>query len=247
MGGKNVKNTIVERVLQIIAPHPCSGCAKVGVILCQDCKYDIIHEPFLGCILCGKPSPGGVCTAHNSPMTRAFTVSARTGTLEKVINRLKFQHTKQAARCLADLLHQSLPQLPKNTPVIPVPTVRAHIRQRGYDHLELIVRHFATLRSLPLLRAIERTSNATQHTVGRNTRAMQAQRAFRLKDGMQFNGETVLLVDDIVTTGSTLSAAAQLLKDAGAIVWVATLAYQPYQPHHRPDSSRPINLSTDSR
>ena len=227
MGGLNVKNTMVERVLQIIAPHPCSGCGNVGTILCEDCKYDIINEPFEGCILCGTPNPYGICSTHNSPITRAFTVSTRAGSLETVINKFNFQHTKGAARPLAELFDASLPIFSNNTLIVPIPTVRAHIRERGYDHVGLIARHLADIRSLCIEPLLVRRTNTTQHTVNREMREVQANEAFVLQDGVNVRGRTVVLIDDIVTTGSTLQAAAMQLTNAGAIVWAATLAYQP--------------------
>ena len=227
MGGLNVKNTMVERVLQIVAPHPCSGCGKVGTILCEDCKYDIIHEPFLGCILCGAYSPYGICQTHNSPITRAFTVSTRGGTLETLINRLKFERSKGAARSLAELLDDSLPLLPKEICITSIPTVRSHIRKRGYDHASLITHHFAMMRQRVPTILLRRRTTTTQHTVDRETRMTQAENAFEMLPLKDIKGRTVLLIDDIVTTGSTLQAAARALMGAGATVWVATLAYQP--------------------
>lgn len=227
MGGVNVKNTMVERGLQIIAPHPCFGCGKVGAILCDDCKYDITHEPFVGCILCGKPNAFGICRIHDSPIDRAFTIGTRSGVLEDVINQLKFHRVKGAARPLAELLHEQLPSFSENVEIVPIPTVRSHVRQRGYDQVELIVQHFASLRTMPVCHYLERMTNATQHVVGKDERLVQAEKAFSLKECEGIYGKTVLLIDDIVTTGATLQSAATLLKNAGATVWVATLAYQP--------------------
>ena len=227
MGGLNVKNTMIERVLQIVAPHPCSGCGKIGTILCEYCKYDIIHEPFWGCILCGTPHTFGICSAHDSPIARAFTVSTRNGTLETLINKLKFEHAKGAARNLAELFDASLPLFPADTLFACVPTVRAHVRQRGYDHLGLIVRQFASCRGVIVTPLLCRRTSTTQHTAGRKQRAVQATHAFRRVEGVDIRGRTVVLFDDIVTTGATLQAAAKELAAAGATVWVAVLAYQP--------------------
>jgi ComF family protein len=227
MGGLNVKITIIERVLQIIAPHPCSGCGKIGAILCDNCKYDITYEPFYGCILCGKPKESGICVEHAAPFTRVFTVSTRTDALEDAINRLKFQNTKYAARSMAELLDWRLPQLPSDIQIVPLPTARSHVRQRGYDQVELIAHQLASLRGITVKKALVRRTNTTQHTVGRSARAEQATRAFSLSDSMSHKAATVLLLDDIVTTGASLMAAATVLKGAGYTVWVATLAYQP--------------------
>jgi ComF family protein len=227
MGGVNVKITMIERVLQLVAPHPCSGCAKVGTLLCHNCKNNIIEEPFFGCILCGKPKLSGICDFHQTPLARAFTVGSRTGTLEILINKYKFEHAKAAVFPLAELLHEALPQLPSDIQIIPVPTVTSHIRQRGYDHIDLIARYLASMRQLPISRVLLRKTKDTQHTVNKYNRIKQARNAFRLRPNTLLEGQIVLLLDDVVTTGSTLSAAAKLLHDAGATVWVATLAYQP--------------------
>lgn len=227
MGGLNVKNTIVERILQVLAPHLCLGCGKVGQIICEDCKYDIDFEPFSGCILCGTPSGSGICWTHHSPVGRAFTVGQRHGVLEDAINQLKFHHMKAAARTLAELLDRRLPFLPSGIELVPIPTVGSHIRQRGYDHAALLAAHFGSIRELPVHRYLRRATKTTQHTAGKHERVTQASQAFSLVGAPELKGKTILLVDDIVTTGSTLESAAKLLTKAGALVWVATLAYQP--------------------
>ena len=227
MGGVNVKNTIVERVLQIIAPHPCSGCGKVGAVLCDDCKYDIISEPFGGCVLCGIPNSSGICVEHNTSISRAFVVSTRADALGDSINRLKFHNVKDAARTLAELLNDTLPVLPKSMIIVPLPTLRSHVRQRGYDQVELLARHLSSLRGMSMAKALGRQTATTQHTEDRATRQKQAAETFFLYPTTLPPGSHVLLIDDIVTTGASISAAADVLAEAGHIVWVACLAYQP--------------------
>lgn len=227
MGGEYVKNTMIERVLQIVAPHPCSGCGKLGTVLCNDCKYDIIHEPFMGCVLCGKPEMAGICAIHHSPIDKSFTVSTREDALEDAINRLKFGNTKAAARCLAELLGEHLPILPAHIEIVPIPTARSHIRKRGYDQVDLIARHLSNLRKLSVSRLLVRHGSATQHTANRDERHAQIRGAYSLVSTHRLDGRLLLLLDDVVTTGSTLQAAASVLSNAGATVWAATLAYQP--------------------
>lgn len=214
MGGINVKNTIVERVLAIVAPHPCLGCGKVGQLVCEYCKYDIIHEPFVGCFVCQLPQTDGICPSHGSAVQKACIVSQRTGVVKKLVDQLKFHNTKAAAYDAAVLLHESLPQLPNETVVVPVPTVAGHIRQRGYDQVELIARHLATMRGLTFEKALGRVGTATQHKLGRDERLMAAKQAFRI--GVPRSSPTTyLLVDDIVTTGATLLAGAAVLASGG--------------------------------
>ena len=227
MGGLNVKNTIAERALQIIAPHPCYGCGKKGNVLCDYCKYDIIHEPFVGCILCGRPNLEGACQYHASPFRRVYTVSTRAGTLKHIIDGLKFSHNKSAAKALADLLHDSLPLFPAGTIIVPIPTIPSHIRTRGYDHVGVIAQHLSSLRGMPIAPLLIRRTRTVQHAASNATaRRNQAETAFAIKDS-DIEGRSVLVLDDIVTTGSTLVAAGRLLQEAGAYVYGAALAYQP--------------------
>lgn len=227
MGGVNVKNTIVERVLEVIAPHPCSGCGKMGTLLCPYCKYDIICEPFVGCILCGARQARGICELHHAPLEGVFTVGVRDSTLEAILNKLKFERVKAAAAPLAELIVELLPRLPEGVVIVPIPTVQSHVRQRGYDQVDLLARHVASFTGISVARVLRRKSNATQHIVGRVKRQQQAEQAFTLRDHHVISGKTVLLLDDIVTTGATLLAAAELLYEAGARVYAVTLAYQP--------------------
>lgn len=227
MGGEYVKNTMIQQVLQMVAPHPCSGCAKLGTVLCNDCKYDIIHEPFVGCFVCGLPENDGICAQHRSPVQKAFIISTRTDALEDAINRLKFHNTKAAARSLAELLDWFLPVIPRDVQIVPIPTVRSHIRKRGYDQVDLIARHLSIFRGNSIARLLKRHGDATQHTADRETRLLQAASAYTLKESSHRTGQILLLIDDITTTGSTLQAAAHVLAATGATIWVAVLAYQP--------------------
>lgn len=216
MGGINVKNTIVEGALKIIAPHHCYSCGKVGLILCDYCKYDITRETFGGCILCGEVEKGGICKSHNSPIERAFVVGPREGVLEDVIDALKFGRLKAASASLAELFDDTLPLLPKGAVLVPIPTIRPHIRQRGYDQVGLIASHLAKKRGLPVARLLDRKTNAVQHTAtSRSQRQAQASSAFNVRKNFDFSligRGPIILVDDITTTGSTLVAAAEKIQ-----------------------------------
>lgn len=169
----------------------------------------------------------GICTKHHSPISHAFTVGMRSGVLEVLINQLKFSRSKGAAGVLASLMDESLPRLPSGVLLAHIPTVRSHVRQRGYDHVKLITDHFAALRGVTFTAVLERQTNMTQHTANRAMRKNQSKTAFRLSRGVNVQDRIVILFDDIVTTGSTLEAAATELQRAGAVVWAVTLAYQP--------------------
>ncbi len=229
MGGVNVKNTIVERVLQVVAPHPCFGCGKIGTLLCEYCKYNIVSEPFAGCFVCSLPSQNGICLQHILPISRCFVVGGRMGALQALIDSLKFQHTKAAAYTAALLLDASLPQLPTSTIIVPIPTLASHVRQRGYDQVLLIAEHFAKIRSLTIQKVLVRSNKVTQHLLNRNARLKESITAFTLNEASvsTITSKPILIVDDIITTGSTVIAAANTLKPYTSTIWVGALAYQP--------------------
>jgi ComF family protein len=144
-----------------------------------------------------------------------------------LIGGFKFQNLYGAYAPLAELLADSLDELPAETVIVPVPTVRAHIRERGYDHTLLIARHIAKQRHLKVSQVLHRATNTKQRGVGRTDRMAQAKVAFQVKDRLEDN-RPYLLIDDIVTTGATMHYAALALRGAGAkVVWVAAIARQP--------------------
>ncbi len=212
-----------------IAPHPCFGCGKTGIVLCDNCKYNIITEPFSACFLCGNATTLDVCAHHYVPICKAWVVSERVTVLKRVIDAYKFEYVKAAAHALVDLLDDALPLLPANTIIVPIPTASSHIRQRGYDHIDILARLFAQRRGLSISRLLERSSSKVQHTLNRSERQQEAGLAFRITNGAEVNSTTPLLIlDDIITTGSTITSAARVLTSAGSqTIFVAAIAYQP--------------------
>ena len=229
MGGINVKITMIEELLLKVAPHLCLGCGKIGTLLCHNCKYNIISEPFLGCILCAKVSLEGVCAEHHTSICKAWVVSERLTVLKRVINAYKFENVKAASRVLVDLIDERLPLLPANIVIVPIPTAPSHIRQRGYDHIDILARLLAQKRKIPIASLLQRSSSATQHRLNKADRQHEAGNAFHVSEAGTIYPDTPLLIlDDIITTGSTVSSAAKVLADAGAkTIFVVSLAYQP--------------------
>jgi len=224
---QNVKNTMIDKMLSVVAPHLCSRCGKVGSLLCDSCKYDIMKSSFVGCIVCGAPTAVGICQRHHISYQRAWVVGERKAVLQRLIGNYKFQNMKAAAETLADLLDERLPDLPIDTVIVPIPTASSHIRERGYDHLLLIAKYLALKRGVSIERLLGRANTATQHHANREKRIEQAQSAFRITGEVKPD-QTYLLVDDVVTTGSTIDQASRLLAEAGArTIWVAAVARQP--------------------
>lgn len=218
---------MLKQLQNAFSPHYCCSCGKIGGILCDYCKYDIIQEQSIQCFACLRPADyfGGVCKACEVHYSKGWFVGVHRGALREVIAKYKFKRARATNVILADLLYDTLPELPAGTVVTCVPTVRAHVRERGYDHAELVAKGFARLRGLSYSSPLSRATNTMQRGAKKAVRLQQAKSAFKAKN---IQGGTYLLIDDVSTTGATMNYAAKALKDAGAFdVWVAAVTREP--------------------
>ncbi|WP_066645893.1 ComF family protein [Christensenella timonensis] len=104
-----------------------------------------------------------------------------------------------------------------------VPIHKNRLKQRGYDQGEMIATHLGVLLGLPCRSVLERTRDTKpQFKLDARQRKKNIEGAFALKKGADVKGKNILLIDDIYTTGMTVSEAMRPLKDAGASVMVFT-------------------------
>lgn len=149
-------------------------------------------------------------------LRRVWVCTAYTGAARLLVGRYKFQRAKAASTILAEALDATLPFLPDNTFVTFVPTATSRLRIRGYDQAELVARRFAKIRRLPCKRLVTRTTQTRQLGANRHQRHTQLKRAFSVVKPSRCAGQNILVIDDVLTTGSTVEAVAQALRAAGA-------------------------------
>lgn len=214
----------------LLSPHYCCSCGEIGAILCEYCKYNIVSEPFDVCIVCTKPTQNKayVCKGCQPAYKRAWCIGKRDDALRQLIDQLKFERVRAAHLPLVELLDRTLPQLPDNIVVVPIPTISQHQRIRGYGHAELIARVFAQRRALPYREALRRREERVQRGASRKQRIEQAKMAYASTAVQE--GAIYLLIDDVYTTGATLEYASRaLLKGGASEVWVVALSRQPLE------------------
>jgi ComF family protein len=178
----------------------------------------------------------GLCRRVELPFARATAYGSYESGLRELIHLLKYGGVRPAANVLGRMLAEAIGSLELELPadsvtLIPVPLHRSKLRQRGFNQSELIARAALKINPSPeRLRlcagALERKRDtASQIGLTSHQRRENLRGAFGVAQAEAVRGREVLLVDDVYTTGATVSECARVLRRAGATkVWVATVA-----------------------
>lgn len=216
-------------------PRPCALCSQWDLAgFCSDCRQRFVDAPVPRCPRCALRTPGGqvcgACLHAPPPFAQAVALADYAFPWDRLIARFKFQHQPELAPLLADALAAALrrmPDRPVATWVLPVPLSPARLAERGYNQAWELARHVAAALGLPARHDALLRLRDTPHQVGLDRRA----RTGNLRDAMWVPPEgqaavagcQVALVDDVMTTGVTATAATQALLAAGAAgvqIWV---------------------------
>jgi ComF family protein len=225
-GGNGVSTTRVrlvrparrigEWLLDQIYPPRCGGCDLRGTLFCEEC-LSAIEAPGEGL--------RGV-----AGIDRTLSAGLFGGPLREAIHKLKYEGDRPLARPLARFIHfcleseQRLVFAEGPAAIIPVPLHRDRERQRGYNQSRLLAGELVRLNGLTVAAGLVRT-RPTRAQVGLDNE----ERRENVRGAFAWHGEqvprVVLLIDDVCTTGATLSECAACLREAGAsIILAATVA-----------------------
>jgi len=203
----------VDQILALFAPFDCLACKKEGLLLCRECQKHVPLAPGV-CYSCLSPTPTALCARCCSRVMLHSAWSATTyqGVSRQLVGRLKFSRTQAAAVIIAHIITQRLPALPADSVVVHVPTANQRVRQRGYDQAQLIARELARLQQLPYQALLRRYGNSRQVGANKSERRQQLRYAYYCPHPERVAGKNILLIDDVLTTGATLEAAATTLR-----------------------------------
>ena len=214
-----------DAALDVLFPIRCLDCGAFGRFVCDDCIDALpkLARPF--CDLCASPGIDGVCERCRQWPPAADSIRSpylyeRGTAVYRAISMLKYGGVRSAARDMGDWLAAFIAarRAPAFDVIVAVPSHRSRVRRRGYAQASLIAAALAERLGKPLdADALERIVNAPSQldTESRDERRRNVQGGFAARS--DFGGKRVLLVDDLVTTGATMSACAESLKSAGAI------------------------------
>jgi competence protein ComFC len=207
----------------------CSANIETGSYLCEECNEKVPHivPPF--CAKCSEPFAGAItspfncanCAHRTLHFEAAVAVYRSRGIVRKVI--LDFKYRRQmhlrhlVGRWLIGALDDVRLRERQFDVIVPVPLHPARERERGFNQAALLaelLRVHTPVQSRPVLERIRWTT--TQTAFDRAERMENLHGAFRLRKNAHVRDLQVLLIDDVLTTGSTLSECARVLKEAGA-------------------------------
>lgn len=210
-----------EKVLDLLFPPKCPYCQKIledpRAAVCPDCQPKL---PWLE----GRAGERRIDFADG-----CFSPLAYRDAVPGAVHRYKFSRVRALGKPLAALMAQCLSgRLPQGADLITwAPLSRKRLRERGFDQAELLAREVGRLLSIPAAPALKKTRNTGPQSEleEESARRANARGAYALLPGTDLTGRRVVLVDDVVTSGATLSECAALLRQAGAEeVYCLTLA-----------------------
>lgn len=222
--------------LDIIFPPVCGGCGKNGSRWCSECHYRVNILDGALCDVCGLPQDkANICDTCRADRPHYSTLRAWAvyeGPIKQVLHKLKYRRDIALGDVLASEMAAFVKKLDwKIDTIVPIPLSPGRYKQRGYNQVGMIARPLAMLLDVEFSPKVLNRHKETRSQVGlsRQERKQNVHEAFLAGAGVK--GKNILLLDDISTTGSTLSSAAEALYLCGAKeVFALTVARA--LPHH---------------
>lgn len=241
---KRVFEAISSGISSLLFPRSCLVCraplADGGAFeICGACMSGLRLKPEHSCRVCAAPIDGevaragiticGHCRTRPPPFDLTFCGMRYEGKSREMIHRFKFGDGTRLAGALSSLLCAELyprEEARKTDMVLPVPLHRKRLFERGYNQSYLLARDVGAALSLPVVTGVLVRGKyaGPQSARTRAERMENIKNAFLVERPETVAGKSVLLVDDIMTTGATMSEAAKTLKKAGALAVICAVA-----------------------
>lgn len=221
---------VLETARDLFFPLHCAGCASALASgwFCPACQKELRTVEPPRCETCSQPFTGAMdrfvcvnCRGRAFHFECAVAVMQSRGVVRELIHRLKYNGELWLAEPLGDLLEQGLEDErlagEEFDAVVPVPLHPLRRREREFNQAEILGRELARRRGWHFLEALQRTRyTLTQTHFDRRRRMQNLRDAFSMRQNAVVQGKHLLLVDDVLTTGSTLDECARVLLEAGA-------------------------------
>ena len=212
--------------MELVWPTRCAGCEKPGRLLCTDCAEALNYtKQEYACPYCGAPFGFLVCTecySRDGKEKHAFSAAVCTLSLDGLVGRIivlyKDNNEQRLSSTLAEILLAALPQSWLNwaDTLTWIPVDRKAQRRRGFDHMQRIAQDIAQFTNMRTSELLHKKPCRDQRGLSRKERIDNLKESFSLTNEAESVPQNVLLIDDVLTTGSTLNAATLTLIEGGA-------------------------------
>ena len=245
---KSAVKAASSSLFSILFPSDCRIChaplTNIATLpVCEPCLAQIVPLDGPLCQICGeklfhasaeaedKPLCG-ICRRVGAHFRRAAAYGAYEGALRDLIHLFKYNGIRPAGKALGGLLNQTVAAmaLPDSVIVVPVPLWSGKRTARGFNQAEAIARSFMDFQSPSSIQLdtsilVRTRETASQTGLTRHQRRDNVRGAFAVVNPAKVKGRSILIVDDVMTTGTTAGECARVLRRAGAKeVFVATVA-----------------------
>ncbi len=220
-------------LLDILYPRHCFACdnslhEEINNYICVSCLEKIKKTKVRRCVKCGFELGPGITTSNNGcpecentnlKFEKSFFVSDNKDPIKNLIHQFKYKKHICLAKPLGHLLIKLLSQeiICEIDVIVPVPLHWKKKQKRGFNQSKLMAKKICKKLSLPIsINNLHRVKNTLSQTqLSRLQRQKNVYGAFKVKNPEKFNKKNVLLVDDVLTTGTTAAECAKSLKNAG--------------------------------
>lgn len=219
-------------VLDFVFPKRCVSCKNLGEYICSNCfSYLSFNQNYI-CLFCNKPSFDGLTHPRcrgKYVIDGSFSSIVYSGVAKKLIYSFKYKpYLSDLESLLGELFyegiiqHEILAKFLKKAVLVPIPLHPSKLRKRGYNQSEILARGLSERLGIPMLNMLERVKNTkTQFKLDRKKRIENMRGAFAFNSKLitynsKLKDANIFLIDDILTSGSTLLEAANVLKRGGA-------------------------------
>jgi ComF family protein len=226
---------LLRSLLHVIFPTACAGCQNPlqddpVPFFCRRCWDKLKPIPGPVCPRCGRPfaspiallhSPThqcGACRARPMALTQIWSLFPYQPPLKEAITLFKYRGKLSLTQPLAQAMVEALPALPTLDAIIPVPLHPQRLREREYNQSLLLANRLSHHLGIPLFLAclLRIRPTVPQTSLSRKERLTNLRRAFSVPKPARIQGKRILLVDDVLTTGTTLHECAKTLRRAGS-------------------------------
>lgn len=218
---------ILRKMINLLYPLKCIFCGEIifeGMV-CKKCKHSLEFVNQVEWTLGRRYD----CQIYDGVIPTFYY----SGNARNAIASLKFKGNKQSSKVLAEYMAEAYNRIPNALEgisfdiIVPVPMHASGMRARGYNQAELLAKELSKLLQIPMCSNViyKTKKNKTQHNLQRDKRKANVSGIYSLDKAANVVGKNILLVDDVLTTGTTASECANVLKQGKCRkVWIIVVA-----------------------